>query len=439
MAKDTTEPSARVLLSAIHQLAHEKNIEEEVILEMLKDAMANAAAKFYRNEGEFEVDINEETGTIDIAAVKTVVEEVEDSLIEISLEDAVKLDDSVSVGDRMRFPKNKSEMGRIAANAAKQVIVQKVREFERFNIYKEFEDRINEVVNVTVRRFERGSIIVDMGKTEGVIRRENMLPRERYNAGDRIRAVIVDIQKTGDVQVELSRTDPKLLIKLFEMEVPEVYDGTVMIRNIVREPGDRSKIAVFSNENDVDPIGACVGVGGSRIKAVLKELRGEKIDVIKFEDDIEHFAMNAMSPAKVLRMSIADRDEKRLEAIVSEEQYSLAIGTHGQNVRLASKLVGWTIDVKKEADKKNEIMAQMGGHEDDLAGPVRDAADGTPVSDMPGIGVKTEAKLAASGYTSVETIVSATVEELSDVSGFGQKSAERLLIKAKKFLEGGAK
>lgn len=439
MAKDTTQPSAKVLLSAIHQLAHEKSIDEEVILEMLKDAMANAASKFYRNEGEFEVEINEETGTIDIAAVKTVVEEVEDSSIEISLADAQELDESVSPGDRMLFPKEKSEMGRIAANAAKQVIVQKVREFERFNIYKEFEDRISEVVNVTVRRFERGSIIVDMGKTEGVIRRENMLPRERYNVGDRIRAVIIDIHKTGDVQVELSRTDPKLLIKLFEMEVPEVYDGTVMIRNIVREPGDRSKIAVFSNENDVDPIGACVGVGGSRIKAVLKELRGEKIDVIKFEDDIEHFGANAMSPSKVLRMSIADKDEKRLEAIVSEEQYSLAIGTHGQNVRLASKLVGWTIDVKKEADKKIEILAQMGGDERDLAEPERDPADGTPISDMAGVGVKTEAKLAASGYTSVETIASATVEELSDVSGFGHKSAEKLLLKAKKFLEGEAK
>ncbi len=434
MAKDKTQPSAKVLLSAIHQLAHEKNIEEDVILEMLKDAMANAAAKFYRDEGEFEVEISEETGTIEISAVKTVVEEVTDPTIEISLTAAKEIDESVQVGDRLRFPKDKSEMGRIAANAAKQVIVQKVREFERYNIYKEFEDRIGEVVNVTVRRFERGSIIVDMGKTEGAIRRENMLPRERYNVGDRIRAVIVDIQKTGDVQVELSRTDPKLLIKLFEMEVPEVYDGTVMIRNIVREPGDRSKIAVFSNESDVDPIGACVGVAGSRIKAVLKELRGEKIDVIKYEDDIEHFAANAMSPAKVLRMAIVDPDEKLLEAIVSEEQYSLAIGTHGQNVRLASKLVGWTIDVKKESDKKIEIMAQMGGHESDLAEPERDPADGTPVSEMPGVGAKTGAKLAASGYTSVETIASATVDELSDVSGFGRKSAEKLLVKAKKFL-----
>ncbi len=439
MVKNKTQPSAKVLLSAIHQLAHEKNIDEEIILEMLKDAMANAASKFYRNEGEFEVNINEETGDIEIAAVKTVVEEVEDPLIEIAFSEAKELDESVSVGDKMRFLKDKSEMGRIAANAAKQVIVQKVKEFERYNIYKEFEDRVGEVVNVTVRRFERGSIIVDMGKTEGVIRRENMLPRERYNVGDRIRAVILEIHKTGDVQVELSRTDPKLLIKLFEMEVPEVYDGTVLIRNIVREPGDRSKIAVFSNENDVDPIGACVGVGGSRIKAVLKELRGEKIDVIKYEDDIEHFAANAMSPSKVLRMSIVDREEKRLEAIVSEEQYSLAIGTHGQNVRLASKLVGWTIDVKKEADKKIEIMAQMGGHESDLAGPQRDPADGTPISDMPGVGVKTEAKLAASGFTSVEMIAGSTVEELSDVSGFGRKSAEKLLLKAKKFLEREAK
>lgn len=422
------KPTAKGFLSAIHLLAHEKNIEQEVVLEMLKEALVNAASKFYRNEGEFEVEIDEEAGDIHLYAVKTVVAEVEDPMVEISIQEAQEIDEELEEGMRVRFEKDASEMGRIAANAAKQVIVQKVREYERFNIFREFEDRVGEVVNVTVRRFERGSVIVDMGKTEGMIRRENLLPRERYSVGDRVRAVIVEIHKAGDVQVELSRTDPRLLMKLFEMEVPEVYDHTVVVRNIVREPGDRAKIAVFSNDPDVDPIGACVGVGGSRIKAILKELRGEKIDVIKFEEDIERFSENAMSPAKVLRMSIHDREEKRLEAIVNDEQYSLAIGTHGQNVRLASKLVGWTIDVKREADKKDEIMAQMGGGDD----PV----DGAPVSDLPGVGEKTADKLVESGFATVESIAEAGVEDVAAVPGFGEKSAARLIEKAREFLQG---
>jgi len=428
-----SKPSAKEFLSAIHLLAHEKNIDEEIVLEMLKEALANAAAKFYRNDGAFEVEIDEEEGEIRLFAVKEVVSEVEDPKTQMTLEDARKIDPEAEIGNTMKFPKDASEMGRIAANAAKQVIVQKVREFERFNIYREFEDRVGEVVNVTVRRFERGNIIVDMGKTEGIIRRENMLPRERYSIGDRIRAVIVEIHKTGDVQVELSRTDPRLLIKLFEMEVPEVYDGTVVVRNIVREPGDRSKIAVMSTDPDVDPIGACVGVGGSRIKAVLKELRGEKIDVIKYEEDIERFAENAMSPAKVLRMAIADREEKRLEAIVNDEQYSLAIGTHGQNVRLASKLTGWTIDVKREADKKEEIMAQM-GVEESATDSDPEAEGGTPVGKLPGIGEKTAAKLEAAGFATVESIVASSRDALTAVPGFGPKSAEKLLNTAAAFL-----
>jgi len=425
-----SKPAAKGFLSAIHLLAHEKNIEQEVVLEMLKEALANAASKFYRNEGEFEVEIDEEEGDIHLYAVKTVVAEVEDPTCEISLEDAQEEDPELEEGMRIRYEKDASEMGRIAANAAKQVIVQKVREYERFNIFREFEDRVGEVVNVTVRRFERGSVIVDMGKTEGMIRRENLLPRERYSVGDRVRAVIVEIHKAGDVQVELSRTDPRLLMKLFEMEVPEVYDQTVVVRNIVREPGDRSKIAVFSNDPDVDPIGACVGVGGSRIKAILKELRGEKIDVIKFEEDIERFAESAMSPAKVLRMTIADRDEKRLEAIVNDEQYSLAIGTHGQNVRLASKLVGWTIDVKREADKKEEIMAQMGGTADGFG------EDTTSVEDLPGVGGKTAEKLMDSGFRTIESLAEADVSDVAAVPGFGEKSAQKLIEKAREYLQG---
>ena len=355
------------------------------------------------------------------------VEKVEDPKNQISLEEAKNYKEDAEIGETIRIEKDKDSMGRIAANAAKQVIMSKIKDFERFHIYNEFKERIGEVVNVPVRRFERGNVVVDLGKTEGVIRRDQLIPGERFSVGDRVRAVIVDVSRTGDLQVQLSRTDPRLLIKLFEMEVPEVYEGTVIIKNIVREPGERSKVAVYSTEPDIDPIGACVGVGGSRIKAILRELKGEKVDIIKYEDDIERFAENALSPAKLLRVSIADRESKRLEVIVSDDQYSLAIGTHGQNVRLASKLVGWTIDVKREADKKEEIKKQMGGGSDE---------EEHDLKELKGLGEKKIAKLEEAGFTKIKDVADATVEELSTIEGIGKKSAEQLIEQAKKALLG---
>ncbi len=430
MAKET-KGSAKDFISAIHQLAHDKNIDHEIILEMLKDAMVKAASSFYKQDEEFEVEIKDETGEINIFAVKTAVKEVTNPKTEISIEEAKEYDEEVQEGDKVRIPKDRESMGRIAANAAKNVITQKVREFEKYNIYKEFEKRIGEVVNVTVRRFERGSVIVDMGKTEGIIRRENLLPRERYSAGDRIRAVIVDVTKSGDAQVVLSRTDPKLLLKLFEMEVPEIYDGTVKIKNIVREAGDRSKVSVYSTEPDVDPIGACVGVGGARIKSVLKELKGEKVDIIKYEEDIEKFAQNALSPAKLLKVAIVENTEesKKLEAIVTEDQYSLAIGTHGQNVRLASKLVGWTIDVRKEMDKKDEILKQMGdGFFDDDAGDF--ALNKLDVSKS------VLNKLQEAGYEDIHQLEDKTAKDLMEISGIGEKTAEKIVESVHNILHG---
>jgi len=430
MAKET-KGSAKDFISAIHQLAHDKNIDHEIILEMLKDAMVKAASSFYKQDEEFEVEIKDETGEINIFAVKTAVKEVTNPKTEISIEEAKEYDEEVQEGDKVRIPKDRESMGRIAANAAKNVITQKVREFEKYNIYKEFEKRIGEVVNVTVRRFERGSVIVDMGKTEGIIRRENLLPRERYSAGDRIRAVIVDVTKSGDAQVVLSRTDPKLLLKLFEMEVPEIYDGTVKIKNIVREAGDRSKVSVYSTEPDVDPIGACVGVGGARIKSVLKELKGEKVDIIKYEEDIEKFAQNALSPAKLLKVAIVENTEesKKLEAIVTEDQYSLAIGTHGQNVRLASKLVGWTIDVRKEMDKKDEILKQMGdGFFDDDAGDF--ALNKLDVSKS------VLNKLQEAGYEDIHQLEDKTAKDLMEISGIGEKTAEKIIESVHNILHG---
>ncbi len=394
---------------------------------MLKEAMAQAAKKYFKNDDEFEVEINDETGEIHVYALKVVVDEVKDPKREISLEEARKIKEDAEIGETIRIEKDKDSMGRIAANAAKQVIFSKIKDFERLHIYNEFKERIGEVVNVPVRRFERGNVVVDLGKTEGVIKRDQLIPGERFSVGDRVRAVIVDVSKTGDLQVQLSRTDPRLLIKLFEMEVPEVYEGTVVIKNIVREPGERSKVAVYSTEPDIDPIGACVGVGGSRIKAILRELKGEKVDIIKYEDDIEKFAENALSPAKLLRVSIADRESKRLEVIVSDDQYSLAIGTHGQNVRLASKLVGWTIDVKREADKKEEIKKQMGGGSDE---------EEHNLKELKGIGEKKIAKLEQAGFSKIKDVADASVEELSAIEGIGKKSAEQLIEQARKALLG---
>jgi len=422
MVKET-KGSAKDFISAIHQLAHDKNIDHEIILEMLKDAMIKAASSFYRQDAEFDIEINDDTGEINIFAVKTAVETVENPSSEISLENALEYDENVAEGDLVKIPKDRESMGRIAANAAKNVITQKVREFEKYNIYKEFEQRIGEVVNIIVRRFERGSVIVDMGKTEGIIRRENLLPRERYSTGDRIRAVIIDVTKVGDAQVVLSRTDPKLLLKLFEMEVPEVYDGTVKIKNIVREAGDRSKVSVYSTESDVDPIGACVGVGGARIKSVLKELKGEKVDIIKYEEDIEKFAQNALSPAKLLKVAIAENTEesKKLEAIVTEDQYSLAIGTHGQNVRLASKLVGWTIDVRKELDKKDEIMKQMGDSFFD------DDAGDFALSNITDVSKSVLDKLKEAGYEDIHQLEDKTAKDLMEIPGIGTKTADKIV------------
>ncbi len=428
--RSRTQPSPKDFISAMHQLAHDRNIEYELIIEMLKDALKTAAKKYFREDDDFDVEIDDETGKIRIFALKKVVEEVEDPKIEISLEDAGKYKEDVEIGETIRIEKDRDAMGRIAANAAKQVIMTKIKEFERYQIYNEFKERIGEVVNVPVRRFERGNVIVDLGKTEGIIKRENLIPGERFSVGERTRAVIVDVSKTGDIQVQLSRTDPRLLIKLFEMEIPEVYEGTVVIKNIVREAGERSKVAVYSIDPDIDPIGACVGVGGSRIKAILRELKGEKIDIIKYEDDIERFAENALSPAKLLKVAIADREEKRLEVIVNEDQYSLAIGTHGQNVRLASKLVGWTIDVKREKDKKEEIKKQMGGGLSEHQEKIDD------LSSLKGVGKKKLEKLGQAGYTRMKDLAEASVEELSAVNGIGKKAAEQLIEQAKKALFG---
>src|SRR5712664_2168559 len=311
-----------------------------------------------------------EPGQVDLFALKTVVEEVTNSATEIGLNEAREMyrplygDDvanSIELGDEMEFPKPTEVLGRIAAQTAKQVIFQKVREAEREHVFAEYNERIGEVVNGTVKRFENGDIILEIGRIEAVLPRKEQSRAESYTPGDRVRTVIKGVNRSAKgPQIVLSRTDPALLIKLFEQEVPEIYDGTVMIRGAVREAGDRAKVAVFSRERDVDPVGACVGMKGTRVQSIIRELRGEKIDIVEFSEDPTAFVTNAISPAKVQRVSIVSDVEKVMEVVVEDKQLSLAIGKKGQNVRLAAKLTGWRIDIKSEEEKRREVEAQFG-------------------------------------------------------------------------------
>src|SRR5712664_2169894 len=314
-----------------------------------------------------------EPGQVDLFALKTVFEEVTSAATEIGLNEAREMyrplygDDvanSIELGDEMEFPKPTEVLGRIAAQTAKQVIFQKVREAEREHVFAEYNDRIGEVVNGTVKRFENGDIILEIGRIEAVLPRKEQSRAESYTPSDRVRTVIKGVNRSAKgPQIVLSRTDPALLIKLFEQEVPEIYDGTVMIRGAVREAGDRAKVAVYSRERDVDPVGACVGMKGTRVQSIIRELRGEKIDIVEFSEDAIAFVTNALSPAKTQRVQIVDDRDRVMEVVVEDKQLSLAIGKKGQNVRLAAKLTGWRIDIKSEEEKRREVEAQFEGLE----------------------------------------------------------------------------
>ena len=322
---------------------------------------------------------------------------------------------SIELGDEMEFPKATEVLGRIAAQTAKQVIFQKVREAERENIFAEYNQRIGDVVNGTVKRFENGDIILEIGRIEAVLPRKEQSRAESYSPQDRVRTVIKGVNRSAKgPQIVLSRTDPALLIKLFEQEVPEIYDGTVMIRGAVREAGDRAKVAVFSRERDVDPVGACVGMKGTRVQSIIRELRGEKIDIVEWSEDAIAFVTNALSPAKVQRVSIVDDRERVMEVIVEDKQLSLAIGKKGQNVRLAAKLTGWRIDIKSEEEKRREVEAQFEGLEAasgaapaDVAGG-RGRSGGSASVPARGVGEKTVRKLVEGGFETQEAVAAAT-------------------------------
>jgi N utilization substance protein A len=345
----------------IEAIAKEKGIEPQVIVTALEDAMLTASRKHYKTTENLRTRLNPETGNIELYAVKHIVQDVTNPATEISLGEAQELyGEEAEIDMEIEFPKSTEGLGRIAAQTVKQVISQKVREAERDNIYEEYSQRIGEVVTGTIKRFENGDIVTEIGRVEATLSRKEQSRAENYNVSDRVRAVIKAVNRNvKGPQIVLSRTDPALLIKLFEQEVPEIYDGTVMIRGAVREAGDRAKVAVYSRERDVDPVGACVGMKGTRVQAIIRELRGEKIDIVEWSEDPLVFVTNAISPAKVQRVSIVDDGERIVEVVVEDKQLSLAIGKKGQNVRLAAKLTGWKIDIKSEEEKRREVEAQF--------------------------------------------------------------------------------
>jgi N utilization substance protein A len=442
------------LQQTIEALAKEKGIEPDVVISAIEEAVATASRKYYKTGENLKTRFNLETGQVDLFALKQVVQEVANPAVEIAIDEARQMyqqlygdevANSIELGDEMEFPKPTEVLGRIAAQTAKQVIFQKVREAERENIFAEYNQRIGEVVNGTVKRFENGDIILEIGRIEAVLPRKEQSRAESYTPGDRVRSVIKGVNRSAKgPQIVLSRTDPALLIKLFEQEVPEIYDSTVMIRGAVREAGDRAKVAVFSRERDVDPVGACVGMKGTRVQSIIRELRGEKIDIVEWSEDAIAFVTNALSPAKVQRVSIVDDGGRVMEVIVEDKQLSLAIGKKGQNVRLAAKLTGWRIDIKSEEEKRREVEAQFEGLEaaaepaagettgSDAPGETAEAAgvrepDAPPPYTLAGIGEKTVRKLVDAGFGTVEAVAAATAEQLSEVPGIGEKTAGKIL------------
>jgi len=415
------------LSQTIDQLSKEKGIDPEIVHRALEDAMVAAARKFFKTEEDLQASFDPETGTIDVFAVREIVEELDDPNTQMSLEEALKIDETFEVGDFIEIPKPTLELGRIAAQTAKQVIVQKVREAEREIIFKEFSDQIGNVVNGIVRRYEGRDVILDIGRTEAILPFSEQCRNEEYTMGDRLRSVIIKVHGLSKgPQIVVSRADPSLLIRLFEGEIPEVYDGTVTIKNAVREGGERAKVAVASQDDTVDPVGACVGMKGSRINAVIRELRGEKIDIIAYSDDINEYTINALNPARISKVIIADPSVRVLEVIVPEDQLSLAIGRKGQNVRLASRLLGWEIDVKSQGEKKQEVLDQI----DEL----EDSARRSPLSALKGVGDVLQAKLEEAGIDSVEELASHSLDELLEIPGVGKKTAEKLVAGASEYM-----
>ena len=408
------------IYQSIEILSKEKGIDPQIVVDAVKDAMLVAARKHFRTTEDLVADFNGQTGALEIFGIKKVVDNVQDPVKEISLNEALKLDANAQLDSEIRFPKPTDALGRISAQTAKQVILQKVREAERETIYSEYSGRVGELVNCIIKRVEGQDLIADLGKTEARLPKKEQSKLENFSVGDRARCVIKSVEKAGkNAGVIISRAAPELVARLFEQEVPEIYDNTVVIKGCAREAGERTKIAVVSRDRDVDSVGACVGMKGMRVQSIIRELRGEKIDIIEFSDDAVVFATHALSPAKISRVAIVNAPEKHMEVVVDDTQLSLAIGKKGQNVRLAAKLLGWKIDIKSEEEKRQEVESAMAAL----------VPAGAPVSVLIDHGLSEDiaTKLVEGGVGTVEKLGSMTPEELELITGIESEMIEKIL------------
>ncbi|WP_246791669.1 transcription termination factor NusA [Bartonella apis] len=410
------------LLQIADAVAREKSIDREIVISAMADAIQKAARSRYGQETNIRADINSKTGEIKLQRLLEVVDTVDDYATQISLEDARKRKPDAEIGDFLSDPLPPMEFGRIAAQSAKQVIVQKVREAERDHQYEEYKDKVGEIVSGTVKRVEYGNVIVDLGRGEAIVRRDELIPRESFRYGDRIRAYVYDVRREQrGPQIFLSRTHPQFMAKLFTMEVPEIYDGIIEIKSVARDPGSRAKIAVVSRDGAIDPVGACVGMRGSRVQAVVNELQGEKIDIIPWSPDAATFIVNALQPAEVAKV-VLDEDAERIEVVVPDDQLSLAIGRRGQNVRLASQLTGWDIDILTEQEESENRQKEF-------AKRSKLFMEALDVDEM------VAQVLASEGFASIEEIAYVDPDEISSIEGFDEETASEIQQRAKDYID----